>query len=56
MEAVGLRILLATLQIISINWYRWIASRLYSYQRKLLQKVRRDYTNEVNQALNKCFF
>ena len=26
------------------------------YQQKLRQKVRRNYTNEVNQALSKCFF
>ena len=26
------------------------------YQQKLRQKVRRNYTNEVNQALSRCFF
>ena len=26
------------------------------YQQKLQQKVRRNYANEVNQALSRCFF
>ena len=27
-----------------------------SYQQKLRQKVRGNYTNEVNQAVSRCFF